>query len=147
MGRKSAGFKQYFVDSACQIVSLINRKLCLFFPSHLFARSLSMQWYKMERHLLFERKEHQFPPWMIQVLSHELQGDTLALHMGALFSSVAGGFPQFHIPVCHLTLDLTEKALRPLLTPSQPLKTSSSDHQNFMFGLLQNQSGIPSAVI
>lgn len=77
---------------------------------------------------------------MMEVLSHELQGDTLPLHMGALFFS---GFPQFHIPICHLTLGLTEKTLRPLLTSSQPLKTSSSDHQNFMFGLLQNQSEFP----
>lgn len=70
-----------------------------------------------------------------------MQGDPLALHMGALF--LAGGFPQFHIPICHLTLELTEKAL----TSCQPLKLSSSDHQNFLFGLLQNQSGIPSAGI
>lgn len=80
---------------------------------------------------------------MIEVLSHELQGDTLALHMGALF--LAGGFPQFHIPICHFTLGLTEKVLRLLLTSCQPLKHSSSDQQNFLFGLLQNQSGIPSA--
>lgn len=66
-----------------------------------------MQWYKMERHLLFERNEHQFPQRMIEILSHELQSDTLALHMGAQFFSVAGGFPQFHVPICHLTLDLT----------------------------------------
>lgn len=80
---------------------------------------------------------------MIKILTHELQSDTLALHMGAQFFSVAGGFPQFHVPICHLTLDLTQKALRPLLTSRQPLKTSSSDHQSFVFGLLQNQSGIP----
>lgn len=29
-------------------------------------------------------------------------------------------------PICHLTLELTEKAFRPLLTSCQPLKTSSN---------------------
>lgn len=142
MGRKSAGFKQCFVDRlSMSNISSINRKLCLFLFQGAFPCNGTKKW--KDTFCLRERSISSLHEW----LKWWDAGGALALHMGALFFSVAGGFPQFHIPICHLTLDLTEKAPRPWLTSCQPLKTSSSDHQNFLFGLMQNQPGIPSAGI
>lgn len=143
MGKKSllALNSVLLMDSACQMSSLNNRRLCHFFQIFLqevFPRN-GIKW---KDTFCLREVRSRYPRWMNKAVSHELQCD---VHVDALFSPVVGGSHRFTSSSVISLWILTERAHMPSVSSYQSLKTNSNDNQNFWFTLLQNQTGIPTA--